>query len=428
MSQSFDINTSYDALDETVYDVFDVDAYCSSLSPTISTPEPVPNTSVPASRLKRYPKTRGHPCPSPAIISPPVVSAASAIATTSSLPATAPAKPNKGKGCQRAAVATPPTSPVDASPSAKSTVSTATVKLTPEQHVCLVRMLKRLNEWLAQGWQPGVDESRLRNMAEIFNSAEAIAEGSLSNIRCADLAWRLADSEGWEKSAGSSIMGAIDIQVTVTKILYKDYGESLIASFRSFLGQKEAELGDSGCPMGVSGPSLQKETGQGNPRPNIQKRVRFEGMDSPFGGTGDVRSERNEGSRLLIGPVAPVIPLYDETCGTLARHLAFISGTARFKWLDFLLTLRKSAARTNALHSCYATSPIPDAPFAPVATGNQLRYLLAGHGQVADTHPLGAYHCFRCDSLGHWSTDHDRNRRSVYGGPPHSGVFPNSAR
>ena len=95
-------------------------------------------------------------------------------------------------------------------------------------------------------------------------------------------------------------------------------------------------------------------------------------MDGPFGGTGDVRSERNEGSRLLVGPVAPIIPSYDETCGTLARHLAFASGTARFEWLDFLLTLRESAAGTNALRSCNAVSPIPDAPFAPVATGNQL--------------------------------------------------------
>ena len=76
-------------------------------------------------------------------------------------------------------------------------------------------------------------------MAEIFNAAEAITEGSLSNIRRADLAWRLADSEGWEKSAGSSLMGAIDIQVTVTRILYKDYGESLITSFRSFWDKRK---------------------------------------------------------------------------------------------------------------------------------------------------------------------------------------------
>ena len=170
------------------------------------------------------------------------------------------------------------------------------VELTPEQHVCLVRMLKHLDEWLAQGWQPGVDESHLRNMAEIFNSAEAVVEGSLSNIRHADLAWHLADSEGWEKSAGSSIMGAIDIQVTVTKILYKDYGELLITSFRSFLGQKEAELGSKGRPSGVSGPSLQKETSRGNPQPNVPKRVQFEGLDSPSRGISDVCSERNESS------------------------------------------------------------------------------------------------------------------------------------
>ena len=415
MSLSYDIDTSYDALDDTIHDIFDVDAYCSSLSPSVpSTTESVPHAPTPAPRLKRYPKTRGHPRPSPAIVSPPVVSTASAVASTSSDPATAPAKPDKGKGRQRAAVAAPPSSPVDASTSTKSVTP---IELTPEQHVCLVRMLKRLNEWLAQGWQPGVDESRLRSLAEIFDSAEAIAEGSISNIRRADLAWRLADSEGWEKSAGSSIMGAIDIQVAVTKILYKDYGESLIASFRSFLGQKEAELGDSGCPTGVSGPSLQKEMGRGDLRPNVQKRVRFEGLDSPSRGASNIRPEWNEGSRLLVGPAAPIIPSYDETCATLSRHLAFVSGTAHFEWLDFLLTLHESAAGANALRSRYATSPIPDVPFAPVATGNQLQYLLAGRGQVADTHPLGAYRCFRCDPLGHWSADHDRSRRSVYGGP-----------
>ena len=428
MSQSFDINTSYNALDETVYDIFDVDAYCSSLSPSVPSTESVPDTPTPAPCLKRYPKTHGHPRPSPAVVSPPIVTAASAVASTSSVPTTNVAKPDKGKGRQRAAVAPPPSSPVDASQPADSAESATSVELTPEQHVCLVRMLKRLDEWLAQGWQPGVDKSRLRNMAEIFNSAEAVAEGSLSNIRCADLAWRLADREGWEKSAGSSIMGAIDIQVTVTKILYKDYGESLITSFRSFLGQKEAEMGDSRRPASVSGPSLQKETGRGDPRPNVQKRVRFEGLDSPSRGASDIRSEWNEGSRLLVGPAAPIIPSYDETCGTLTRHLAFISRMARFEWLDFLLTLHESTAGTNALRSCYAISPIPDAPFAPVATGNQLQYFLAGRGQVPDTHPLRAYHCFHCDSLGHWSADHDRNCRPAYGGPPHSGVFPDSAR
>ena len=424
MSQSFDISTSYDALDDTVYDIFDVDAYYSSLSPSIPSTESVPNTPTPAPRLKRYPKTHGHPRPSPAAVSPPVVTTASAVASTSSNPVTASAKPDKGKGRQRAAAAPPPSSPVDASPSAVSPVPTTSVDLTPEQHVCIVRMLKRLDEWLAQGWQPGVDESRLWHMAEIFNSAEAIVEGSLSNIRRADL----ADSEGWEKSAGSSIMGAIDIQVTVTKILYKDYGESLIASFRSFLGQKEAELGSEGHPSGVSGPSLQKETGRGNPRPNVQKRVRFEGLDGASRGAGNIRSERNEGSQLLVGPAAPIIPSYDETCATLSRHLAFVSGMARFEWLNFLLTLRESAAGTNTLRSRYTTSPIPDAPFTPVTTGNQLQYFLAGRGQIPDTHPLGAYCCFRCDSLGHWSADHDRNCRTVYGGPPHSGVFPDSAR
>ena len=431
MSQSFDIDTAYDALDCSVYDIFDVDAYCSSLSPSVPSPESVPDTPASASRPKRYPRTRGHPRPSPAVVPPPVVTTFPASASTSTVPAAAntrPGKPDKGKGRQHPASPTPTTGPVDAPLPTIPPVSTTFVVLTPEQYVCFVRMLKHLDEWLAQGWEPGVDKLRLQHLAEVFDAAEAIAEGSLSDIRHANLAWRLADSERWEKSAGSSIMGAVDIQVTVTKILYKDYGESLIASFRSFLGQKEAELGSEGHPSSISGPSSQKEASRGDSRSNIPKRVRFEGLDGQSRGVGDVRAERNEGSRSLVGPAAPIILLYDETCATLSRHLAFVSGMACFEWLDFLLTLRESAAGANTLHSRYAISPLPDAPFAPVATGNELRYLLAGRGQVPDSHPLGAYRCFRCDSLGHWSADHDRRHRTIYGGPPHSGVFPNGAR
>ena len=365
MSQSYNISTSYNALDDTVYDIFDMDAYCSSLSPSVPSAESVPDTPTPTPRLKRYPKTHGHPRLSPAVVPPPVVTAASALASTSSISATKPSKPDKGKGREHATITPSPSGPMGTPSSSIPPASTTSVSITPEQHSCLVRVLKHLNEWLAQGWQPGVDESHLRHLAEIFNAAEAVAEGSLSNIHRADLAWRLADSEGWEKSAGSSIMGAIDIQVTVTQILYKDYGDSLITSFRSFLGQKEAELGSEGRPSGISGPSLQKETDPRNPRPDVPKRVQFEEVDRSSGGARDICAEWNEGSRSLIGPAAPIIPSYDETCATLSQHLAFVSGTARFEWLDFLLTLR-----------------------------NQLRYLLMGRGQVPDTHPLGAYRCF----------------------------------
>ena len=365
MSLTYDVNTEYDTLDCSVYDVFDVDAYC-SLSPSIPDLEPVPHTPTPAPSLKRYPRTRGHPCPSPpvAVLSPP------AVASASSLPPAVPAKPDKGKGRQRSTVAMPPASPVDPIPS--PTISTDSVGLTPEQHLCLVRVLKRLDEWLAQGWEPGVDKSRLRTLAEIFNSAESVAKGSLSNIRCADLAWRLADSEGWEKSAGSSIMGAIDIQVTVTKILFKDYRELLITSFRSFLGRKEAELGDSGRPSGVSGLSPQKETGRRDPKPNVPKRVRFSGLDGAVGGTRDVRPERDEGGRLPADEMDACIPMYDEACKSLAHHLAFISRTTYWQWLNFLFTLRESTPGANALRSRHTACPLPDGPFTPVIIDDQL--------------------------------------------------------
>ncbi|KIM64949.1 hypothetical protein SCLCIDRAFT_23054 [Scleroderma citrinum Foug A] len=306
--------------------------------PPSAPPSPVANPFLTPRLLPHVLSITPRRAVTPAVISPPIVSAASTVATISSLPVTTPAKPDKGKGHQRAAAATPPTSPVDPPPS----VSTASAKLTPEQHVCFVRMLKRLDEWLAQGWQPGVDKSRLRTLAEIFNAAESVAEGSLCNIRCADLVWRLADSEGWEKSAGSSIMGAIDIQVTVTKILYKDYGESLIASFRSFLGQKEAELGDSGRPSGVSGLSLQKAAGRGDSKPNLSKRVRFSGLDGASGGAPDVRAERNASRRLLADEEVARVPTYDEACRSLAQHLTFIGGTTYTEWINFLFTLRRS--------------------------------------------------------------------------------------
>ncbi|KIM56588.1 hypothetical protein SCLCIDRAFT_29509 [Scleroderma citrinum Foug A] len=305
MSLSYDIDTAHDTLDNSVYDIFNLDTYC-LLTPSVPDSEPVPNTPVPGPHLKRYPKTCGHPRPSPSIISPPTV------ASMSTLSPAVPAQPDKGKGRQRPALTISPASSMDP----PSSVSTDLVDLTPEQHLCLVRVLKCLDEWFAQGWEPGVDKLRLRALAEVFNSAESVAEGSLSNIRCANLAWRLLDSEGWEKSARSSIMGVIDIQVTVTKILFKDYGESLIASFWSFLGQKEAELGDSRRPSSISGPPLSKATSRGDLKPDLPKRVRFQGLDSAIRGACDVCSERNEGSRLLTNASDARVPTYDEAGST----------------------------------------------------------------------------------------------------------------
>ena len=361
MSSSWNVDTTFDALDDTTYDLFNLDSYC-SLSPTISAPKPIPHTSPAGPRPRRYTKACGHPRPSPPIVlSPPVTSA-------TSLPPAIPAQSSKGKGREHPTLLTPPISSVDPLPS----ISTGSVDLTPEQHLCLVRVLKRLDDWLAQGWKPGVDKSRLQALAEVFNSTESVAEGSLSNIRCTDLAWRLADSEGWEKSAGSSIMGAINIQVTVTKILFKDYGEPLIASFRSFLGQKEAELGDRGRSSSVPGPSLPKEESRGNPKPDVPKRVQFQGLDSAVRGVCDVRSEWDEGGRLPAHTSDARVPTYDEACKGLAQHLAFISGMTYRQWLDFLFTLCESTPGTNALRSHHASGLLPDAPFAPVVIDDQL--------------------------------------------------------
>ena len=134
MSQSFDISTSYDTLDDTVYDIFDVDAYCSSLSPSVPDTESVPNTPIPAPRSKCYPKACGHPHPSPAVVPPPPVSfvSTSAVTATPSVPITIPAKSDKGKGRQRATITTPPTSPVDPSPSVPAASAELTQSSTPQ--------------------------------------------------------------------------------------------------------------------------------------------------------------------------------------------------------------------------------------------------------------------------------------------------------
>ena len=115
MSQSFDISTCYDALDETAYDIFDMDAYCSSLSPSVPNSESVPDASTPASHAKRYPKTCGHPRPSPAVVSSPSISlvSAAAVPSTPSLSPAIPTKPSKGKGRQHSATSAPATSSVD---------------------------------------------------------------------------------------------------------------------------------------------------------------------------------------------------------------------------------------------------------------------------------------------------------------------------
>ena len=431
MTSSFDINTAFDALnDSLVSDVIDLDSWCSSLSPPVTSDEPVRH-STPHPRQKHYPRTRGHPRPTPAIALPPVTRSAVAppvlstptVASSSAQPGVS-GKPDKGKGRQQTTPSPSPASPVDSSP----VRTTPSADLTPEQHLCLVRVLKRLDEWFTRGWEPRIDKLHVWSLAEIFNSAEAIAEGGIADLCLADLAWRLANSEGWEKSAGSSIMGAIDIQVTVTKILYRDYGDALIDSFRSFLGRKEAELGNSGRPGDVAGPPLPSTTSHRNSEPVVPKRVRFQGLDSPDGGTCDVRLERDAGGRLLIDVPDARVPSYDAACRSLAQHLAFAGRASYGRWQDFLLTLRQSTAGTNALRSEHATSPLPNSPFIPLVTGSELRYQLAGHGTITDTHPLGAYRCFRCNSFGHWSANHDRTRRNIYGGPPHSGVLPDPAR
>ena len=343
MSSSFDINTTFDALDNSlVSDVIDLDSWCSSFSPPVTSDEPVRH-STPCPCQKRYTRTRGHPRPTPTLALPPVahsvvappVLSAPAVASSSACSPSVPEKPDKGKGRQQTTPSPPPASPVD--PSTVPTTSSA--DLTPEQHVCLVRVLKRLDEWFARGWEPGVDQSCLRSLAEIFNSAEAVAEGGIADLRLADLAWRLADSEGWEKSTGSSIMGAIDIQVSVTKILYKDYGDALINSFRSFLGRKEAELGNGGRPSLVAGPPLSPSASHQNPEPVVPKRVRFQGLDRADGGACEVRPERDAGGGLLIDVPDARVPSYDEACRSLAQHLTFVGGASYGMWCDFLLCL-----------------------------------------------------------------------------------------
>ena len=430
MSSSYNINTAFDNLDDSlVSNVFDLDSWTSLLSPPVTSPEPI-RDSTRRSRQKHHVRTRGHPRPTPAFTLPPVSTATvaspvlstPAVASTSAQPGVL-SKADKGKGRQQSTPTPPPTSPVD--PSVRTTTS---ADLTPEQHVCFVRVLKRLDEWIARGWEPGVDQSRLRSLAEIFNAAEAVAEGGIADLRLADLAWRLADSEGWEKSAGSSIMGTINIQVSVTKILYKDYGDALIASFRSFLGREEVKLGNSGRPCNVAGPPVSSSASRRNLEPVVPKRVRFQDLDRPDGGACEVRPQRDAGGRLLVDVPDARIPSYDEACRSLAQHLAFVGTASYGTWRDFLLSLRQSTSGTNALRSIHATCPLPNASFVPLSAGSELRYQLAGRGTLTDSHPLGGYRCFQCNSLGHWSSDHDRTHGRVYGGPPHSGVLPDSAR
>ena len=426
MSSSFDINTAFDSLDDSlVSDVFDLDSWASSLSPPLPRHEPVRN-ATPRPR-RRYTRTRGHPRPSAAVTVPPVTTAvvAGSVLSTPTVASTSTQSGVLDKGKSRQTSTPPPSPSGSVDPSVRAT---SAVNLTPEQYVCFVRMLKRLDEWLASGWEPGIDQSRLQSLAEIFDATETVASGGIHNLRLADLAWRLADSEAWEKSAGSSIMGAIDIQVSVTKILYKDYGDALIDSFRSFLGRKESELGSRGRPCDVAGPPLPSSSVSRNPEPIVPKRVRFQDLDEPAGGTCSVRPEGNAGSGLLVEAPDARIPAYDEACRSLAQHLAFVGTASYGTWRDFLLSLRESVAGTNALRSVHAVTPLPVVPFIPLVGSSELRYQLAGRGIVTDSHPLGGYRCFRCNSLGHWSSDHDRTRGRVYGGPPHSGVLPNSAR
>ena len=192
MSSSYDINTVYDTLDDSrVSDVIDLDSWASSLSPPVSSTEPVRH-STPRPHQRRHTRMRGHPRPTPAFALPPVtrsvatppVLSTPAVASSSAQSPSIPEKPDKGKGRQQTTPPSSPTGLMDPSP----IPTTSSADLTPEQHVCLVRVLKRLDEWFARGWEPRVDKPHLRSLAEIFNSAEAVAEGGIADLRLADLA------------------------------------------------------------------------------------------------------------------------------------------------------------------------------------------------------------------------------------------------
>ncbi|KIM65553.1 hypothetical protein SCLCIDRAFT_22715 [Scleroderma citrinum Foug A] len=319
-----------------------MDSWASSLSPPVASDEPVCHPTT-RSRQRRYARTRGHPRPTPAVTVPPVASAATAVPVLSTpvvVPTTAQPegilrRTDKGKGRQSSTPASSSASTVDTPAPSASPKS----DLTPEQYVCIVRMLKRLDEWIARGWESGVDESRLRSLAEIFDAAETVAAGGISSIRQADLAWRLADSDGWDKSAGSSIMGAIDIQVSVTKIIYKDYGDALLTSFRSFLGREEAKLGDSRRPCNVAGPPISQTASSRDSEPVVPKRVRFQEVDGPDGGSSGASSEWNGRGQSPLALPSSRIPSYDEACRSLAQHLAPLP------------ELTPSAPNTPSLHS-----------------------------------------------------------------------------
>ena len=117
-------------------------------------------------------------------------------------------------------------------------------------------------------------------------------------------------------------------------------------------------------------------------------------MDGRSGRASDVRTEWNEGRRLLADEEVARVPTYDEACRGLAQHLAFIGGTTYTEWINFLFTLRESTAGANTLHSRHTSCPLPDGPFVPVAADNQLRYFLGGRGRLTNTHPLGGFRCF----------------------------------
>ena len=133
MSSSFDINTTFDSLDDSlVSDVFDLDSWASSLSPPVPCNEPVRNTT-PRPR-KRHTRTRGHPRPSaavtvspvtPAVVAGPILSTPTVASTSTQLGVL-----DKGKGRQ---TTTPPPSPSGSVDPALR--ATASVNLTPEQYV-----------------------------------------------------------------------------------------------------------------------------------------------------------------------------------------------------------------------------------------------------------------------------------------------------
>ncbi|KIO06502.1 hypothetical protein M404DRAFT_24716 [Pisolithus tinctorius Marx 270] len=116
--------------------------------------------------------------------------------------------------------------------------------VAPEASIFLgyVRLLNDFERWESHGWRAGERHEHLRVLSKIFRSSEVIGKRVHDQVATAEGSFEAHMYEDIDKANSAILQETLRTQEAVVKIVHKDYGPSLISSFRAFLDRTPVDV------------------------------------------------------------------------------------------------------------------------------------------------------------------------------------------